>query len=434
MSELNNNDNARWGMTRRGFFAIGGGAVVAVAAGGAYMAGAAPGDPPHRGKAPAGLKTVGVPSNVKQMALAVTDGWVAMPLGLPPIDPYFPDTLAPAPFDTYVFGFRDMTGLNGAPSLPREVVQAQQSKAQISAPFIECTVGEELWVTLSNLGLANRPDLVDSHTMHWHGFRNAIPFYDGVPESSVSVPIGRDFTYVFRPLDAGTYMYHCHFEDVEHVTMGMTGIVFVRPAGHPKWAYDAVDTAFDREYAILLTEFDLSGHWNDAHIQTSDWTNFKPHVWLMNGRAYPDTLEPNGTRNNTTGDLDVPAAEHLQYQPNSSKIVAAPGEKVLIRIANLGFQEQTLSMPGVALRTVGNDARYLNADRQTISDTLVLGPGESRDVIIEAPAEVGVYPFFNTDPTKYRGTAADQWVGGQRTELEVRATVAPQTAANHWAQ
>ena len=88
---------------------------------------------------------------------------------------------------------------------------------------------EELWITLANLGLQLRPDLIDSHTLHWHGFRNAIPFYDGVPETSISVPIGRQFTYVYRPDDPGTYMYHCHFEDVEHVTMGMTGIVFVRP-------------------------------------------------------------------------------------------------------------------------------------------------------------------------------------------------------------
>ena len=43
------------------------------------------------------------------------------------------------------------------------------------------------------------------------------------------MPIGRDFTYFYRPHDAGTYMYHCHFEDVEHVQMGMTGMVFVRP-------------------------------------------------------------------------------------------------------------------------------------------------------------------------------------------------------------
>jgi len=341
-----------------------------------------------------------------------------MPRTLPAIAPYFPDTAAADGFDTYIFGFRDVTNLE------RSQVQAQQGKAQISAPVIDCVAGEEMWVTLSNLGLQTRPDLGDAHTMHWHGFRNAIPFYDGVPESSVSVPVGRDFTYVFRPMDAGTYMYHCHFEDVEHVTMGMTGLVFVRPAGYlagdvSTWkAYDAADTAYDVEYPILLTEFDFSGHWNDAHIMESDWTNYKPDIWLMNGRAYPDTLQPSSVRDDLTGDMEVPGAPHLQYQPISSRLTAISGQKVLIRLANLGFEEQTLSMPGVPLRMVGNDARYMDTARQTISDTVVLGAGESRDLILTAPAP-GTYPFYNTDPTKYRGDGNDQRVGGQYTELVV---------------
>ncbi|MCX6521105.1 MAG: multicopper oxidase domain-containing protein [Actinobacteria bacterium] len=377
-----------------------------------------------RGLVPPGLDPARAAAPVRQVALAVTDGWVGMPQGLPAIAPYFPDTLAPEHLDTYVFGFRDVTGLD------RTQVMAQMGKAQISAPIVECTVGEELWVTLSNLGLVTRPDLVDSHTMHWHGFRNAIPFYDGVPETSVSVPIGRDFTYVFRPKDAGTYMYHCHFEDVEHVTMGMTGIVFVRPAGAAKQAYDAPDTAFDREYALLLTEFDLSGHWNDAHIQVSDWTNYRPNVWLMNGRAYPDTLEPAGTRGGD-GDLVSGSSPHLQYQPVSSRIVANPGDRVLIRLANLGFEEQTLTFPGVPMRTVGSDARYLGPSQQTVADTVVLGAGESRDLVITAPA-VGTYPLYNTDPAKYRGVPGDQWAGGQRTELVVTGTAPAQTAPNQW--
>ena len=84
-------------------------------------------------------------------------------------------------------------------------------------------------VKLTNLGLALRPDLFDAHTLHWHGFRNVIPFFDGEPTGSVAVPTGREFTYVYRPRDPGTYMYHCHVEDVEHVHMGMNGLVFVRP-------------------------------------------------------------------------------------------------------------------------------------------------------------------------------------------------------------
>ena len=67
------------------------------------------------------------------------------------------------------------------------------------------------------------------------------------------------FTYVYRPNDAGTYMFHCHVEDTEHVQMGMTGIVFIRPQAHGdatgsirrKYAYDATTArpAYDREFA-----------------------------------------------------------------------------------------------------------------------------------------------------------------------------------------
>ena len=216
------------------------------------------------------------------------------------IAPYFPDPMAdPANRTTYAFSFRNVT------KLTPDQVAAQKGFTQQCAPLFYSAVDEELWITLHNLGLQLRPDLIDSHTVHWHGFRNAIPFYDGVPESSISVPIGRNFTYVYRPKDAGTYMYHCHFEDVEHVTMGMQGIVFVKPsasdrvglvAGEQK-AYGVSDgdasgeTKYVREYAQLLSDVDTRSHFNDAHIQLTDWTDFHADFHIINGRSYPDTLE-----------------------------------------------------------------------------------------------------------------------------------------------
>jgi FtsP/CotA-like multicopper oxidase with cupredoxin domain len=409
-------------LSRRAFFGLAGAGVVTLAAGGAVVAANLP-DRAPRGRLPVGLTP---PPGVRKLAFAVTDGWAAMPPAARAVAPWYPDPWATEGQNMYTFGFRDVTAMN------RSQVMARQGQAQICAPIVETTVGEELWLTLSNLGLVMRPDLVDAHTFHWHGFRNAIPFYDGVPETSVSVPLGRDFTYVFRPEDAGTYMYHCHFEDVEHVTMGMTGIVFVRPAGQPTWAYADESTAFDREYSILLTEMDARAHYNNAHIQATDWTDFSPHFWLMNGRAYPDTLAPNA-QTDATGDL-LPTLghEHLQYQPVSSLIVARPGERVLIRLANLGFQDQTMMMPGVPMRVVGSDARFLGPDTAYMSDTIQIGPGESRDVIVEAPAAEGTYPFFNRDFAKYPGVAADQWVGGMRTHLVVTDAAGPQAGPNQW--
>ena len=70
----------------------------------------------------------------------------------------------------------------------------------------------------------------------------------------------------------------------------------------PQKAYGAADgdttgeTGYDREYAIMLSEIDTRAHFGDAHIQATDWTDFHADFWTMNGRAYPDTLEPNGVR------------------------------------------------------------------------------------------------------------------------------------------
>ena len=46
----------------------------------------------------------------KQVHLVGTDGWVSMPADAPADPPFFPDSLAPSAFNTYVFGFRDVTG------------------------------------------------------------------------------------------------------------------------------------------------------------------------------------------------------------------------------------------------------------------------------------------------------------------------------------
>ena len=139
-----------------------------------------------------------------------------------------PDDLAPAPFTTYIFGFRNVTWLDAAQRA------AQKNHAQHNAPMFwvdqfDPDDPKDFRVQLTNLGLAQRPDLFDAHTIHWHGFRNVITFFDGEPTGSVAVTTGRIFQYIYRPRDPGTYMFHCHVEDVEHVHMGMTGPVLVRP-------------------------------------------------------------------------------------------------------------------------------------------------------------------------------------------------------------
>ncbi len=165
-----------------------------------------------------------------ELLLVATDGYATMPNR--ENDPL------------YIFGFRDVT--SDPDQSVSHLVSQYKGHTQMSAPTLDFVQNDDMKITLTNLGLVQRPDLTDSHTIHWHGFDIPSPLNDGVPEVSVAVPIGKQLTYFYRPHREGTYMWHCHFEDVEHVQMGMTGIVFVRPlqdgtsiGGFTKFAYTA---------------------------------------------------------------------------------------------------------------------------------------------------------------------------------------------------
>ena len=432
---------------RRAFLKVGGLAALAAAAG--QLARGVPGT---------GARPVAATSHTPhRIHLGATDGFTFAP-GVVPIPgspdgrTFLPDPLAEPPLTWWGFGFRDLTSISDP-----DLRQAQRGKFQAPAPLLWVDQEEDVELTLTNLGMVIRPDLTDGHTVHFHGFRNAIPLFDGVPEMSVAAPINRDLTYFYRPHDPGTYMYHCHFEDTEHVSMGMTGIIFVRPsqnsgdlglgiptarsaggaAGDPLgYGYndgvppsDPRSTAYDREYGMFLHEGWAQEHWEGAHILEHDWSEYEPDLWFLNGRSWPDTILPAGGGTDAlTGDL-IPPAGHpkLQYNPISSLVQANSGDRVLLRFVNLGFQQHAMTIDEFPLRVVGLDATLLRGrdgtDLQTWSNVVYVGPGESVDAIFEAPvvsAETH-YRLYNRN-LAYLHNPGESGLGGQMTEIHVRPT------------
>lgn len=343
-----------------------------------------------------------------ELRRAATDGWVKTPDGR----------------SHYIFGFVDITGM------PENEIVNFRGKAELMAPPLILKVGDEVYLTLTNLGTPTRPDLDDPHTIHYHGFPNQIALYDGVPEASVAVPVGRDFVYYYKPLDQGTYMYHCHYEPVEHIQMGMVGPLIVRPqdynpADHAyKTAYGyGTGTEFDREYYIFLNEVDCHIHNLVATVQEPDWTLYKPTYWLINGRSYPDTI-------NITGSFP--------QQPHTALIRANAGEKVLLRFVNLGFEQHAMELLGSVMKVVGIDAmRSLGMNGEDLSfynNIIYIAPGQSIDAIFRAPGAPGMYsltlPLFNRNYTK--NTLAGVGPGGMVTEVQIFApgTLPLQTEPN----
>ena len=320
------------------------------------------------------------------LALAATDGYITMP--------------GRADDPIYIFGFIPVSPSASISSL----VSTYKGHAQTTAPPIGVRQNDDVKVTLTNLGLVQRPDLTDAHTIHWHGFDIPSPLNDGVPEVSVGVPIAKQLTYFYRPHREGTYMYHCHFEDVEHVQMGMTGIVFVRPVQDgssytvggrtfTQFAYNDGDgsTGYDRHFAILLNEVWSNFHDGDRDIQESIATDYDPQWFTLNGRCYPETVRPNDDATTSSGltTTNPNYGTDDKSQPNSALIQVNPGDRVLLRLANLGYQQHAMQLPGIPMRVVGQDASLLRngaSDLSYVTNTLYIGPGEARDVLFDAPA------------------------------------------------
>jgi hypothetical protein len=416
-----------------------------------------------------------------------TDGWIFIDPAHPRTsaslggitthpDPYALDSLAvdaggsPVKFTTYIFGFRNVTNLTDAQRA------AQKNHAQHNAPMFwldefNPASPKDFRVQLTNLGLAQRPDLFDAHTIHWHGFRNVITYFDGEPTGSIAVTTGRVFQYVYRPRDPGTYMFHCHVEDVEHVHMGMTGPVWVRPRQngtaftyqnktYTKFAYNDGDgsTGYDREFPMFCSEVWGDSHWADAHIQLPEWSDYDPDFCLLNGRVYPDTLAPNAAFDpalsshsltsvtDAAGDLTPPAGRpELQYQPYSALVTCNAGDNVLLRFANLGFKESAMTLVGLKMRVVGKDATPMlgrdtagnhsasSANTSYEASTVSFGAGESIDAIFTAPAHSGgtgpdVYVLYDRAFERTNNLGG----GGRRTEIRVypAGTLPPQAYPN----
>ena len=354
--------------------------------------------------------------------LAATDGYIALPGR-----PAYPEP------DVYVFGF-----VRVADNVTPNVLDQFKGHVQAPAPMIAVGQEDDLYLTLTNIGLVVRPDLDDSHTVHWHGFPNATAIFDGVPEVSIAVPVGRDFPYYYKPHRVGSFMYHCHFEDVEHVQMGMNGSVFVRPTGFPDRAYTDSATHFDREFAVHLNEVWTTPHDNLESIQETVWPDYKANYWTINGRCYPDTIKPNNDGS-------------LPQQPLSALIQVNAGETALLRFSNLGYEQQAMQLPGIRMTVVGEDASRLSntdglgtVDLSYETSTIYIGPGEARDALFDAPAYnagAALPPDANGPYNRYwlRNRGVQRLIndgysglGGQVTEVRVYAagTLGPQAHPN----
>jgi hypothetical protein len=329
---------------------------------------------------------------------------------------------------------------------PRPIIDVGVMNGNIPGPLVAFDEDDELFLTLTNVGMIMRPDLFEQHTIHFHGYPNASSFYDGVPDASIAINIGASFTYYYLAPDAGTYFWHCHITPPEHLQMGMVGQLHVRPrqdrvpaggnlytylgyqngiglpatvtadlrtecnpgrdilcsATQPavntgavqgtdklgnsqRYTYNDGDgsTAYDVEYPLQMHGFDPNFHFVGMTFNPEIFVDMKDKYFLLNGRSYPDTIAA-GPQASMSSD------GQLHYSQPMPAIINVPvGGKALLRMVNLSVSEyHTLQSLGLPMKEVGFNAKLLRdqagLNTEFYTNSITLGGGESLDVILDA--------------------------------------------------
>jgi hypothetical protein len=127
---------------------------------------------------------------VRHYELYSTDGYINSGSGVWP--PAGDQTLiAGWPAPVYLWGFTDID-----PNIPANLLvvppkaAAPQGgpvgNAKFVSPFVECAVGDDVYITLHNRGFYQKLQKIqDDHSIHFHGIHAQTP-YDGFPESAGS--------------------------------------------------------------------------------------------------------------------------------------------------------------------------------------------------------------------------------------------------------
>jgi FtsP/CotA-like multicopper oxidase with cupredoxin domain len=328
----------------------------------------------------------------------------------------------------YIFGFADVTGVD-----PDMVMHEGMLAANFSGPTIALKEGQQFYLTLTNVGMMMRPDLFDPHTVHFHGFPNASSVFDGEPMASIAINMGSSLTYYYNIVEPGTYMYHCHVEATEHMQMGMLANLYVQPkqnmlpdgtnlngfthhAGY-KYAYNDGNgsTYYDVEFPVQLVAFDPDFHDADLNFQPLPFAQMRDLYPMINGRGYPDTINPNP--------LPAPEETGKVSQKISALVTANQGQKILLRISSLATVDfYTVTVLGIPMRVVGMCARQLRGpdgkDTSYASQSITLGGGQSADVILDTSSvPPGTYFLYTTNVNNLCNDT--QNYGGMMTEIRI---------------
>ncbi len=255
---------------------------------------------------------------------------------------------------------------------PGMVINAWCYNGQTPGPTIEAVEGDRVRILVTN-------HLPEMTAVHWHGV--LLPSgMDGVAGlTQPGIPPGETFAYEFTLHQHGTQMYHSHGDEMTQMGMGTMGFFII----HPR----KPDHKIDRDYAIFLNEWFVEP--GTATPNVNIMTDF--NIFTFNGRAFPGT----------------------------APLVAKTGNRVRIRIGNVGQESHPIHLHGHNFQIVATDGGDIPESAQWPETTVTVFPGQTRDIeFIANSGDWALHCHRRHHPMNAMGHAIPNVLGVSQAGLE----------------
>jgi FtsP/CotA-like multicopper oxidase with cupredoxin domain len=259
---------------------------------------------------------------------------------------------------------------------PGLVVQAWGYNGASPGPVIEASEGERVRIYVTN-------KLPEATSIHWHGVfvPNGMDGVAGLTQKAIQP--GQTFKYEFVLDRAGTFMYHPHADEMTQIALGMMGMIVVHPRSGER--------AHARDYALMTHELMVPiGARRADPLAMNDF-----NVLTFNGKAFPAT-EP---------------------------LVAEVGDRVRIRIGNLGpMDHHPIHLHGHAFEVVATDGGTVPASARVPETTVIVPVGTVRviEFVARAAGDWPLHCHMTHHAMNQMGHAAANLVGANPQGLDAK--------------
>jgi len=197
------------------------------------------------------------------------------------------------------------------------------------------------------------------------------------------IKVGETAKYEWTVRQYGSFMFHSHHDEMTQMGMGLIGMFVVHPRN------PSPDYRVDRDFSLMVSEWSVkAGTMRPNTLEMNDF-----NVLTINGKVFPST----------------------------ASLVCKTGDKVRIRLGNLGAMDHhPMHIHGHHFRVTATDGEDIPLSAQWPETTVLVAVGQTRNVelITDAPGDWAFHCHMTHHVMNQMGHEFPNMVGIKPGDLE----------------